>query len=86
MLGSSWVVRVSRLELVPYFLISPNSCTVVFFQAFDRESSDRDMVGRPVLALEIGTLFADFAEFLVLCTIGAVFERESRFVFGTSVP
>ncbi|KAG5526312.1 hypothetical protein RHGRI_032557 [Rhododendron griersonianum] len=44
------------------------------------------MVGRPVLALEIGTLFGDFTEFLVLCTIGAVFEREACFVFGTSVP
>ncbi|KAG5543780.1 hypothetical protein RHGRI_016512 [Rhododendron griersonianum] len=38
----------------------------VFFEAFDRERSDRDMVGRPVKALEIGTLFADFAKFLVL--------------------
>ncbi|KAI8539670.1 hypothetical protein RHMOL_Rhmol09G0201100 [Rhododendron molle] len=61
-------------------MISLNSCTLVFLQAFDRESSDRDMVGRPVLALEIGTLFADFAEFLVLVP---VFKGDGRSVLGS---
>ncbi|KAG5532479.1 hypothetical protein RHGRI_026941 [Rhododendron griersonianum] len=35
------------------------------------------MISRPVLAPEIGTLSGDSAEFLVLCTIGAVAEREA---------
>ncbi|KAF7114632.1 hypothetical protein RHSIM_RhsimUnG0081600 [Rhododendron simsii] len=36
----------------------------VFLQTLDHERSDRDMVGRPVFTLKIGTLFADFAGFL----------------------